>query len=118
MRNNGFSGLVVHLMAMFFLALLFGSLASPASGRPQLLKPRKTVNSTSLEESKIYIVLCIHVRCNYFGNDDQMCYCCGDENKKENCHPTLEECKNTCPLCNQPKCLSQLSVQLATQRSD
>nr|TKV99462.1 hypothetical protein SEVIR_8G045400v2 [Setaria viridis] len=76
--------------------------ASPGRiGRPHLLEAGNTLaadaNSTSFDETKIYVVLCYGGTCDYFGNGMQDCYCCGDGDHKQNCHKTMEECKAKCP---------------------
>ncbi|OEL26746.1 hypothetical protein BAE44_0012232, partial [Dichanthelium oligosanthes] len=76
-----------------------------------------TVNSTSLDEDKIYVIFCVAGKCNDFGHGWQNCYCCGDMNSnvKTDCHETMEECRANCPHCD-PKCppQSSSSVRAAT----
>ncbi|KAL6657722.1 hypothetical protein ACP70R_005502 [Stipagrostis hirtigluma subsp. patula] len=113
MRDNDFGGLG-SMMNVFLFAVLLGSLALPAHCRPQLLDTGSTmataVNSTSLDESKINLVLCVRGLCNYFNPNYQPCYCCGDGTRKENCHRTSEECKAKCPVCS-PTCPLPPSVR-------
>lgn len=90
-----------------------------ATGRSLLLEARNTsstaVNSTSFDESKIYVVLCFSGRCNYFGHGFQDCYCCGDGYGKANCHQTMKECKAKCPgCCSHPSSSQPPSMQSAT----
>ncbi|PAN48772.2 hypothetical protein PAHAL_9G368400 [Panicum hallii] len=59
--------------------------------------------SPAANGSKITLVFCILGECNYFGHGWQDCYCCGDQYRKQSCHPTKEECRAHCPLCN-PTC--------------
>ncbi|TVU13947.1 hypothetical protein EJB05_37387, partial [Eragrostis curvula] len=55
-----------------------------------------TVDNTSLDESKIYLIFCIPGTCDYFDGEDKDCYCCKDFSRKENCHMTMEECRAKC----------------------
>ncbi|RLN40657.1 hypothetical protein C2845_PM01G47530 [Panicum miliaceum] len=99
-------------MACVRILLLFALLsacllASPAASRqpPALESESATVDAAAApgDGSKITLVFCIPVECNYFGHGWQDCYCCGDQYRKQSCHPTLEECRAHCPHCN-PKC--------------
>ncbi|CAL4924020.1 unnamed protein product [Urochloa decumbens] len=96
---------MVCMRIILLFVVLFVSLASPAASRQQPLESERAIDATTtaVDESKIYIVFCILGECNNFGHGWQNCFCCGNQYRKESCHPTMEECKANCPVCN-PKC--------------
>ncbi|TVU01711.1 hypothetical protein EJB05_52823 [Eragrostis curvula] len=107
---------VVYVRVVFIFIVLFGCLALPTQCRLKLTETASTVsivNSTSLEQSKIYLVFCISGRCNYFGGWKD-CYCCLDMYRKENCHETQEECKAKCIVCD-PNCHALPPPQLSNE---
>uniref|UniRef100_A0A0A9AA90 4Fe-4S ferredoxin-type domain-containing protein n=1 Tax=Arundo donax TaxID=35708 RepID=A0A0A9AA90_ARUDO len=103
-------------MTMSLFIMLIGGLAFPTmSVRPQPREVKSTVvatNSTSLDESKIYVILCIPGKCNYFSRDLRDCYCCPDGSRVEYCHVTMKECRAKCDVCNSI-CPTQLPLQSA-----
>lgn len=72
------------------------------AGRPQQLEAGNALttdaNSTSFDETKIYLVLCYSVTCKFFGHRVQSCFCCGqDGDHEESCYETMRECRAKCP---------------------
>lgn len=84
-----------------------------ATGRAILPESGSTIasalNSTS-DQSKVNVIFCEQLLCDYFGHGLQMCYCCPIGDKKEFCHLTMAECRAVCPVCN-PRCPTQHSIQ-------
>ncbi|KAL6653903.1 hypothetical protein ACP70R_007368 [Stipagrostis hirtigluma subsp. patula] len=118
MRRRCYGDLMC-VMALFLLVVLLGCLALPVQcARPEPLEAATTVatavNSTSLDESKIYLVFCIEMPCNYFGRGYEACVCCNGINQKDHCHQTTEDCLSSCPACN-PKCPSDPPHQAVMQ---
>jgi hypothetical protein len=55
------------------------------------------MNSTSsLDESKVVVTVCLKVSCNIFGHGWQDCYCC-EAKTNGRFFPTLEKCRQSCP---------------------
>ncbi|CAN6283780.1 unnamed protein product [Urochloa humidicola] len=93
----------VRIILLLFV-VLFVCLPSPAASRlQQPLRPESAIDAAPADEGKINIVFCFVGECNNFGHGWQTCYCCGNQYQKKYCHPTMEECRANCPLCN-PTC--------------
>ncbi|CAL5076702.1 unnamed protein product [Urochloa decumbens] len=100
MRGNG-GAYVANLLSLVVFSgfLVFLALCRP---HPPVIQTAiaTTINSTSLDESKVTVVFCLKILCNNFGHGWQDCYCCG---ANEECYKTIETCRSSCPHCN-PKC--------------
>ena len=78
-------------------------LISAAGRQPPLQSGSAATDAAARgDDSKFSLVFCIAGECNYFGHGYQDCYCCGYDTR-QNCHPTLQECRAHCAHCN-PKC--------------
>ncbi|KAG2550041.1 hypothetical protein PVAP13_9KG332800 [Panicum virgatum] len=101
---------VVTILLTF--SVLLGCFCLPAECRPhhQRLEARSAIpaaiNLTTLDESKIKIIWCLSVQCDYFGHGMQDCFCCGDPYQTKNCYQAKKECMSKCPACN-PQCPTQ-----------
>ncbi|CAL5068124.1 unnamed protein product [Urochloa decumbens] len=102
---KGSAGL--EFLVTILLLAVFGSVVMPAHCRSKLFNAESTKattsNSTSIDESKVYIVFCTKEQC---GTD--ICFCCQKPPARV-CYKSDDECKAHCPPCN-PRCQFQLSV--------
>ncbi|CAL4997040.1 unnamed protein product [Urochloa decumbens] len=106
----------VGLVTILVLVVFGGVLVVPAHCRsPQLFKTESTKAtttgtnySTSVDESKIYLIFCVKGLCATATTRGLgLCFCC--QNSPNACYNSFSECQANCPSCN-PKCHLQSSA--------
>ncbi|KAF8669929.1 hypothetical protein HU200_051111 [Digitaria exilis] len=58
--------------------------------------------SSLYERKSENLLLCMPIKCSYFGSED-FCYCCPNSTRKEYCHLRSDECADHCHICK-PNC--------------